>query len=205
MPYHISAANALKKLQGISPPFQPSINMQVCGYREKKLDWNVLAIKKGALYYQFKTSSETEQCKIQIVPDACLNMLFECGGSHPNPLLSGPFLKPGIIELKRETEYFGFKPYSWLGLKTKTWAPKELLDSVINFTGVFPSAEELVQKIAEDFLQIVKQDIPFGGTEDRGKIIDKGRMVILIYQVGIRKIIDQSDPFVEIFRFGHFL
>jgi AraC-like DNA-binding protein len=122
--------------------------MTVYDYKEKLIDWNILSVKKGALCYQFKTGSNIEECSIQLLPDACLNILFECDLNNPKALLSGFFFKPKHLGLKPKTRYFGFKPYSSLGYKTGNCSVSELLNSSANFGVIFPGAEELVERIA---------------------------------------------------------
>ncbi|MDR2403005.1 MAG: helix-turn-helix domain-containing protein [Spirochaetaceae bacterium] len=149
----MSISNLIENMHGSSPPFQPSINMQVYNYREKVIDWNILSVKKGALCYQFKTGPNADECSIQLLPDACLNILFECDRNHPKALFSGFFFKPNQLVLKPETKYFGFKPYSSLGYKIGACSVNELLNMSVDFASICPNAERLVEKISvtDDF------------------------------------------------------
>lgn len=167
----MSMTDILRELQNISSPFQPSINKLTRNYKEIKNDWNTLSIKKGALYYQFNTSANENECTFQIVPDACFNILFECGPVNPEsdrgipaepsgnglnagelnismPAFSGPFFETKTLILKPNTEYFGFKPYSILGLKAEKIPLLELVNSYTDLTKAYPSAERLIQEIA---------------------------------------------------------
>jgi AraC-like DNA-binding protein len=127
--------------------------MQVYNYKEKLIDWNILSVKKGALCYQFKTGSNADECSIQMLPDACLNILFECDQTNPRALFSGFFFKPKQLDLKPETRYFGFKPYSSLGYKIAACSVSELLNTSADFTAICPNSERLIEKIsaADDF------------------------------------------------------
>jgi AraC-like DNA-binding protein len=142
----MSISNLIENMHGSSPPFQPSINMQVYNYKEKVIDWNILSVKKGALCYQFKTGANTAEPSI-LLPDACLNILFECDVNHPRTLFSGFFFKPKQLYLKPNTRYFGFKPYSSLGYKINPCSVRELLNTSVDFTTIYPNAEKLIEKI----------------------------------------------------------
>jgi hypothetical protein len=115
--------------------------MQVYNYKEKLIDWNILSVKKGALCYQFKTGSNADECSVQLLPDACLNILFECDQTNPRALFSGYFFKSKQLDLKPETRYFGFKPYSSLGYKIAACSASELLNTSAYFTAIFPNSE----------------------------------------------------------------
>jgi AraC-like DNA-binding protein len=149
----MSITNIIENMLSASPPFQPSINMKVYGYQEKLINWNIVSVKKGALCYQFKTGLNADECSLQVLPDACLNILFECDVNHPRALFSGFFFEPKQLDLKPDTKYFGFKPYSSLGYKLNNCSVHELLNSSVDFTVMYPNSEKLVEKIAaaDDF------------------------------------------------------
>jgi len=138
-------SSVLEEMQSNSPPFQPVLNSRVDCYQERQLCWNPVCVKSDALFYEF--SSGEKGCAIQLLPDACLNILFICDPDHPQALLSGAFLKPRTLELKPNTSYFGFKPYSSLGMKRPQTAYAELVDQFADLTEVFPCAGELVERI----------------------------------------------------------
>jgi AraC-like DNA-binding protein len=141
--------------------------MKVYNYKEKLIDWNTLSVKKGALCYQFKTGGNEDECSFQLLPDACLNILFECDVNHPKALVSGFFLKPKQLYLKPKTRYFGFKPYSSLGYKLDNCSVNELLNSSEDFTAVHPNSKKLVEKItaAGDFDQQIALFNEFSNAE----------------------------------------
>ncbi|GHT79288.1 transcriptional regulator [Spirochaetia bacterium] len=143
----MSIAGILEELHGASPPFQPSININTYDYYEKLIDWNISSIKKGALYYQFKTGSNVDKCTFQLLPDACLNILFECDVHDPRTLFSGLFFEPQYLELKPDTLYFGIKPYSCLGIKTKLYSVNELANTYMDFTDAYPESKKLRDNI----------------------------------------------------------
>jgi AraC-like DNA-binding protein len=130
-----------------SPPFQPFVIRFANSYQEEQLSWNPHCVKKDALFYQFVTGGKEEE--IELIPDACLNVLFELGEADPCARFSGTFLQPKVLTLKPNTTYFGFKPYSNLGFKTPLINFKEMADSHTDFNLVFPCAERLLTEIAE--------------------------------------------------------
>lgn len=141
----MTISSVLAEMQSNSPPFQPVLNSRVDGYREQQLHWNPVCVKNDALFYEF--SAGAEGCTIQLLPDACLNVLFACDPGRPQALLSGAFLRPRTLELKPNTSYFGFKPYSSLGMKQPRMAYAELVDQFADLTDAFPCAGELVSRI----------------------------------------------------------
>lgn len=143
----------LEEMQSNSPPFQPVVHSRVKRYQERQLHWNPVCVKSDALFYEFFSGEEGGA--IQLLPDACLNVLFICDPDHPQALLSGAALKPRTLELKPNTSYFGFKPYSNLGMKAPRMAYTELVDQFTDLIEAFPHAGELVEKI------------PAAGFEDR--------------------------------------
>lgn len=142
----MTISDVLKEMGSNSPPFQPSVSSHVDAYEERQMSWNPVCIKKDALFYQFTTSGESE-CRLQLIPDACLNVLFQCDEHSPNALFSGIFQQPKELLLQPNTTYFGFKPFSNLGLKSPLFHSGELVDSHTDFTYAFPTAKRLVEQI----------------------------------------------------------
>ncbi len=151
----MTIADVLKEMGSNSPPFQPAVTSRIPNYEEMQTGWNPVCIKKDALFYQFTTSSG-EVCKLDLLPDACLNVLFECSDA-PNALFSGTFLEPRALVLKPDTTYFGFKPYSNLGIKAPKVHCGEMVDNYTDFTYAYPSAKALVEQMpdAKDFAERV--------------------------------------------------
>ena len=130
-----------------SPPFQPFVTRYADSYLEYQMSWNPYCIKQDALFYQFVTGGEAEE--IELVSDACLNVLFELDRSNPQALFSGTFLQPAVLTLKPDTVYFGFKPYSNLGFRTPEVSLREMVDAYIDFSQAFPCAKRLLSELAE--------------------------------------------------------
>ena len=131
-----------------SPPLQPFVGKYSDTYLERQITWNPKCVKKDALFYQFRTNGDESE-DIEIVADGCFNILFELDSSNPRSMLSGAFNGPRAPDLKPNTTYFGFKPYSSLGFKS----PKTNLllpaDTNTDFSCVFPGTESLVAEISE--------------------------------------------------------
>lgn len=148
----MAIADVLKEMGCNSPPFQPSVTSTVDVYEERQMSWNPVCIKKDALFYQFRTLGEAS-CKVELLPDACLNVLIECSEDRPNALFSGTFQEPRELVLRPHTTYFGFKPYSNLGLKSPGLHCGDLVDTYTDFTYAYPQAKRLVEEMpaAKDF------------------------------------------------------
>jgi len=133
----MKVSEVMQNLQTTSPPFQPFISLWQEGYEEKYLDWNKNAVKQGALCYRFKTGSEETRSTVKILPDACINMLFELDKDAPKAYIFGTFLEPKDITLKPDTAYFGFKPYSVLGFDRKFFPAPDYINSWADYTETF--------------------------------------------------------------------
>lgn len=147
-------SDVLKNLDENSPPFQPFISTpNIKMYKEKRIKWNPFCVKKDALFYQFITGDKGNN--VELLPDACVNILFECDASHPQALFSGTFVCSKSLQLKPNTQYFGVKPYTTLGLRFPKTCPRELVGNAENFTYVFPDSSALLEQIsaAQDFNQ----------------------------------------------------
>ena len=130
-----------------SHPFQPFVKRFADTYQERQLNWNPYCIENEALFYEFVTGDEEEE--IELISDACLNVLFELDGSNPRALFSGTFLHPKKLTLKANTTYFGFKPLSNLGFKAPNIDFKEMVNSLIDFRLAFPCARQLISALSE--------------------------------------------------------
>ena len=129
-----------------SPPLQPFASRYADSYQECQLSWNPYCIKKDALFYQFRVG-DNEDTTNELIPDACMNVLFELDESSPRALFSGTFLSSKTLTFKPGATYFGFKPYSNLGIKSTVVLPRELPDSAVDFAYAFPSAERLIEDL----------------------------------------------------------
>jgi len=116
-------------------------------YQEYQMSWNPCCVKKDALLYQFKTGNEEDI--IELVPDACLNILLELDTACPHAVLSGASLKPKQLKLKSNTTYFGFKPYSNLGIKSPGTGFNELINYSADLTCVYPQANRLIEDMLD--------------------------------------------------------
>ena len=130
-----------------SPPFQPIFSRYASSYQEHQLKWNPYCIIDDALSYQFVTGNKEEE--IELIPDACMNILFELDEASPRAVLSGASLRPMVLALKPNTHYFGFKPYSNLGIKSPIVKISELIDTNVDFLYAFPSAVQMIEELSK--------------------------------------------------------
>lgn len=138
-------AQEVKKVNMITPPFQPSINTNVKTYREKLVNWNPVCLKKQALFYQFSTDNNGHVA--ELVPDACFNILIKCSEKSPESWVSGIF--SGTFELKLEpnTTYFGIKPYSNVAIKENKVHLRELSNQTEELGRIFNNSDFFVEEI----------------------------------------------------------
>lgn len=107
----------LAKLYSVAPPQQPWLAISMADYAERLVTWNPICTKNGALYYQFSTGPEQNSCFM--LPDGCVNMLIKCDESSPGAWISGIHESCAELSLEPNTTYFGFKPYSTVGMRLK--------------------------------------------------------------------------------------
>ncbi|MCL1896117.1 MAG: helix-turn-helix domain-containing protein [Clostridiales bacterium] len=128
-----------------SPPLQPFTHRCADTYQECQVAWNPNCLKKDALFYEFRTGVGGGE--IELVPDACLNVLLEFDTANPRALFSGTFLRQSTLTLKPNTTYFGFKPYSNPGLKCQKIPLRDMVDSFTDFTDAFPGSSQLFDEM----------------------------------------------------------
>ncbi|MCL1847376.1 MAG: hypothetical protein FWF91_05365, partial [Coriobacteriia bacterium] len=71
----------------LTPPYQPALESKVLGYEEKVIKWHSVGVKRNALFYRFRSPADEEECKVSMVPDACVNLLFESCPDNPKATL----------------------------------------------------------------------------------------------------------------------
>jgi len=131
-----------------TPPFQPFVSRFADSYQECQVSWNPYCIKKDALFYQFRTD-DNEEAEVGLVPDACLNILISLDASDPYAVFYGALLHSEELKLKPGTTYFGFKPYSNLGIKSTVVSPHELVNTSAEFAYAFQNTESLITNLSE--------------------------------------------------------
>ncbi|NMA55238.1 MAG: AraC family transcriptional regulator [Firmicutes bacterium] len=136
---------AQERMGQISPPIQPKIKTCVRNYQRAVLKWNPVSIKGYGLFYQFTTDRNLSN--IDLIPDGCINVLFQCDERNPQGLLLGIITKQSRLQLQPDTTYFGFKPYSPAAIRPKYLHWAELVDQKIDLKHYFPQIELLTEKI----------------------------------------------------------
>jgi len=144
----IGALDEYENRKDKSPPFQPVLYSKTQNYAAKVLQWHPVAVKKDVLFYQFQASADEDACTIELLPDACINILFECCPDDPGVILSGLQTRAQEIQLKPGVRYFGFKPYSEGGLSFKELDLTELVGDSVDLLELLPDAERLLQQLA---------------------------------------------------------
>ena len=134
-----------------SPPFQPFLMDWAGSYRERVLAWNPQCIKRNGVFYQFRT--ESESWAMPILPDACMNVLFELSSDGHRAMLCGVRTKDAMLVTKPNCTYFGFKPYTYMGIRSDRVSCAELVNTSAQMNEVFPGVDEMIEKLraAEDF------------------------------------------------------
>ena len=132
----------------LTPPFQPILTSKALDYEERVIQWNMACVKKEALFYRFRTGSDEKARKIDFLPDACVDVLFECCPDDPKATISGLHLIPRTMQLKQDTTYFGFKPYSDRGFDSAKLPFTELVNSSVDLLELLPNAEALLEQLA---------------------------------------------------------
>jgi AraC-like DNA-binding protein len=138
--------NIVTQLHTIPPPQQPWISCAMSHYEEKFVDWNPICIENRALYYQFMTDKSANHY-IDILPDACINILFKCSENEPSAVVSGIYEGCSKMPLEPSTTYFGFKPYSVVGMKNMKAGFRELKNNTVDFGHVFDDIS-IIDRIA---------------------------------------------------------
>ena len=141
-----------------SPPYQPVLYSGTQNLNRRVLSWHPVAAKKDVLFYQFQARPDEEACRIEFLPDACINILFECCPDNPGAILSGLQTKPQEVLLKPGMTYFGFKPYSERGFNFGELNPVELVGDSVDLLQLLPDVERLSFQLActDDFNEQIR-------------------------------------------------
>ena len=131
----------MSDLAGVMPPSQPFLHALAEDYVEKKVPWNPYCLKQEALMYQFRAAAHLDQ--VTHVPDACVQILFECDRAAPRALLMGIRLERFECRLKPGCLYFAFKPYTYLGMKPGAVDITKLINTHADLRDVYPAADVL--------------------------------------------------------------
>ena len=96
-------------------PSQPGLVFGKAYYVQKQKECNQVT-KTDAVFYQFRLDKKNST-EVQMVPDACMDILFCCDPKNPRATLYGKRLENKTITLEPGFDYFGFRPYSERGIK----------------------------------------------------------------------------------------
>lgn len=96
-------------------PSQPGLILGKAYYIQKQKECNQVT-KTDAVFYQFRLDKQTST-EVQMVPDACMDILFCLDPKKPRATFYGKRLESKKITLEPGFEYFGFRPYSERGIK----------------------------------------------------------------------------------------
>ncbi|WP_019909033.1 helix-turn-helix domain-containing protein [Paenibacillus sp. HW567] len=144
MNYENTAASWSQKKHG---PIQPDI-MNQSYYRECIIPWNSTTNKGSALFYEFKTAESLNR-PILMVPDTCMDMIVECDPVVPRAFFLGPSFKLRYLDLKPDTIYFGFKPYTEKGMiKSLVYHYKDLAGDRVDLQELI-NIEDLCETLIE--------------------------------------------------------
>lgn len=111
-----------KKSTKIDPrlfPLQPVLE-KMRDYRSALMTWNPYVLKNKIYFYQFRTDDKAMKPQ-RLVSTGCTNFLFRCNPDAPHGVVSGIPLTGHTLDLKPNTTYFGFYPFTTKGL----YCPKD--------------------------------------------------------------------------------
>jgi len=132
-----------------SPPFQPVLYSKTQNFDTRVLKWHPVGVKKDVLFYQFQADTDKTACTVELLPDACINILFECDPDNPRAMLSGFLQRPQAVQLKPGMTYFGFKPYTGSGFAFGELDLAELGDESVDLIQLLPDTEGLLHQLSE--------------------------------------------------------
>jgi AraC-like DNA-binding protein len=126
-------------------PLQPEFEMNTTYYIEYK-DTN-FSCQSNVLFYQFQMNN-TPINSISVIPDGCIDILFQCDGTKPFVNVCGSVLQRKEINFQPNTEYFGvrFLPQA----QQFNFSVKELLNQEIPLADMLLIEPQLLEKIISE-------------------------------------------------------
>ena len=126
-------------------PLQPEFEMNTTYYIEHK-DTN-FSSQSNVLFYQFQMNN-TPINSISVIPDGCIDILFQCDEQKPFVNVCGSVLQRKEINFQPNTEYFGvrFLPQA----QQFNFSVKELLNQEIPLADMLLIEPQLLEKIISE-------------------------------------------------------
>lgn len=105
-------------------------------------------LPSGAIseFYQIKNS--IQQQPILVIPDGCMDIIFECNPVKPTARIFGPILHMQNVPMQPNINYFGVRFFPGVIPEFIQASAENLLNNSINFTDVVANSEDLIREIA---------------------------------------------------------
>ncbi|MFP9228447.1 AraC family transcriptional regulator [Pectobacterium cacticida] len=131
-------------------PLQPALQntLQLKDYQQQ------IHGRQGISYfYSFITSSYPDNTLV--IPDNCIDIIFECGNYHPAARICGTVSHYKPINLNTNRRYFGIRFMPGVMPNYIDLTPEDMPDHEYDFMDVIPGEEKMLEHITscEDFLQ----------------------------------------------------
>ena len=155
----------ISSVNSTPPPCQPFLRAWGENYKEEILAWNPKCIKRNGLFYEFKTGDES--WAMPILPDACVNVLFELDAANPRAIMCGIRTGEAMLLTKPNCTYFGFKPYTYMGIRSERISCAELVSNSIELRDAFGHADQLIDDMlhAASFQERIRRMCQFAEKE----------------------------------------
>lgn len=124
-------------------PLQTGMILETGQYQEQRLHYGGVPV----LYYQFNMGGS--KGFLPILPDGCIDILFECSSAHPSGWVCGSVLKGGDIPFLPHSAYFGVRLPMGASLSWKILPFRETLNRRIPLSDVIPGAAHAGAAIGE--------------------------------------------------------
>lgn len=105
----------------------------------------------------YKLNISDQHPPVIVIPDGCMDIIFECNQTQPKALICGLLLDTQVVPLKADTPYFGIRFLPGVIPSFIDASGEEILNKVIDFKELICDKNDLIENIAS--LKLIEDQI----------------------------------------------
>lgn len=116
------------------------------GNRREVYQSKIIPSQAISEFYQVKTNNQ--QQPILVIPDGCIDIIFECNPVKPTARVYGLILDIQNVPMQPNICYFGVRFFPGIIPEFIQVSAENLFNNIINFTDIVVNSDELIAEIA---------------------------------------------------------